>query len=394
MVNKKSYGLGSQRSSIRELFEYGRQRIAVAGYDSVCDFSLGNPSTPAPEQVRKAFSDILENEPPVAVHGYTSAPGCDEIRRAIASSLTNKFNMDIRPENLYITCGAAAAVTSVLAALTIDNQSEFIAVAPFFPEYRCFAEVAGGSLKVVPADETDFQIDFDELEKAININTQAVLVNSPNNPSGAVYSAETVKRLASLLAAKSAEYGKPIYIVADEPYRELVYGKVSVPFIPEYYGNTIVCYSYSKKLSLPGERVGYALVTNKVEEWKKVFDAVAGSARMFGYVCAPSLIQRVIARCADIQPDLRVYERNRNLLYASLTEMGYFCAKPDGAFYLFVKSPAGNGNDFSEAAKKKDVLIVPGAPFGCPDFVRIAYCVDTEVCERALPVFGEIINSK
>ncbi len=393
MLNEKTYILGSQRSGIRELFEYGRRRAAEVGRNAVCDFSLGNPSVPPPAEIGEAFADIRKNEPPLAVHGYTSAPGCDEIRQSVAASLTRRFGMDIFPENLYITCGAAAALTSTLTALTADCNSEFIAIAPFFPEYRCFAESSGGKFKVVPADENNFQINFKELEKAINANTQAVIINSPNNPSGTVYTEDTIKKLAKLLSAKSAEYGKPVYIVADEPYRELVYGQAEVPFIPKYYDDTIVCYSFSKKLSLPGERIGYALVTNRVGDWRRVFDAIAGSARMYGYVCAPSAVQKVIARCADVEPDLTVYEKNRDLLYDALSKMGYFCAKPDGAFYLFIKSPKYGGGEFSEKAKQKDVLVVPGAPFGCPDFVRIAYCVDTEVCERALPVFKALITS-
>ncbi|NLN54700.1 MAG: pyridoxal phosphate-dependent aminotransferase [Clostridiales bacterium] len=393
MINEKAYKLGSQRSSIRELFEYGRKRIAEVGKENVLDFSLGNPSTPSPKEVEEAFSKILETLPPLAVHGYTSAPGCDEIRSAISSSLTRQFDFRVNPENLYITCGAAAALTSVFAALTENENDEFITLAPFFPEYRCFAGVSGAKFKVVPADEVNFQINFNCLEKTINENTKGVIVNSPNNPSGTVYSEETIKKLTELLNEKSRRYNKPIFIISDEPYRELVYGGASVPFIPEYYDNTIVCYSYSKKLSLPGERIGYVLVPERVVEWKKVFDAVAGAARMFGYVCAPSLIQRVIAECVEVSPDLGVYETNRNLLYNSLTEMGYYCAKPDGAFYLFVKSPKGDGNYFSEIAKRKDVLIVPGGPFGCDNFVRIAYCVDTEVCERALPRFREIIDT-
>lgn len=393
MINEKAYKLGSQRSSIRELFEYGRKRISEVGKENVLDFSLGNPSVPSPVEVEKAFAELIETLPPLALHGYTSAPGCDEIRQAISLSLTRNFNFNVNPENLYITCGAAAALTSVFSALTEDSTSEFIAIAPFFPEYRCFAEVSGGKFKVVPADEATFQINFDCLEKAITPSTKGVIVNSPNNPSGTVYSEETIKKLATLLYDKSKEYGRPIFIIADEPYRELVYGNIEVPFIPAYYDNTIVCYSYSKKLSLPGERIGYVLVPEKVNEWKKVFDAVAGAARMFGYVCAPSLIQRVIAKCVDVMPDLTVYERNRNLLYNSLTQMGYYCANPDGAFYLFVKSPKGDGNYFSQLAKERDMLIVPGGPFGCENFVRLAYCVDTAVCEKSLPVFKEIINS-
>lgn len=391
MVNEKSYILGSQRSGIRELFEYGRKRAAEVGRERVYDFSLGNPSVPAPSAVKNAVVDIFENTSPMAIHGYTSAAGSDEARGAVAASLTRRFGLAVRADNVYISCGAAAALTSVLGALTLDSSSEFIAIAPFFPEYRCFAEVKGGRLKVAEADYKDFQINFTKLEAAINANTQAIIINSPNNPSGAVYTEKTIKKLAKLLTEKSAELGRPIYIVSDEPYRELVYGGVTVPFIPNYYDNTIVTYSFSKTLSMPGERIGYVVVNDRVADSKRVFDAVAGTAREFGYVCAPSLMQKVIVRCIDVAPDLAPYERNRALLYGSLTEMGYECVKPDGAFYLLIKSPHGSGAEFSETAKRKDLLIVPCAAFGCPDYLRIAYCVDTDMIERSLPVFKSLI---
>lgn len=393
MVNEKSYLLGSKPSGIRELFEYGRKRAQALGRDAVCDFSLGNPSTPPPEAVRAAYMDILQNEPSLAVHGYTPAPGADELRGAVAASLSQTHRIDAKPENLYITCGAASALTSVFAALTADKNSEFVAIAPYFPEYKVFSEVAGGKFKTVAADEETFQVDFARFAQAINPNTRGVIVNSPNNPSGAVYTEKTIRTIAGILKEKSALYGHPIFIVADEPYREIVYDDIPVPFIPNYYDDTIVCYSYSKKLSLPGERIGYAFVNGKIKDWRRVFHAVAGSARMFGYVCAPSAVQKVIARCADVKPDLAVYKKNRDLLYAALTETGYFVAKPDGAFYLFVKSPKGDGGAFSEAAKEKGVLIVPGEAFGCPGFARLSYCVDTAVCERAALLFRSLYQS-
>ena len=391
MINEKAYGLGSKRSAIRELFEYGRKRVSVVGKENVCDFSLGNPSVPSPQALKEAYIRLLEL-PPLETHGYTSAAGCDELRAALARNVADTFDTEAYPQDFYVTCGAAAALTSVMGALTIDDNTEFIALAPFFPEYRCFAETSGAKLRVVDADEKEFQIDFEKLEKAINVNTQAVIVNSPNNPSGVVYTEFTVKRLAKLLSHRSEEYGKPIYIISDEPYRELVYGGVKVPFIPKYYPNTVVCYSYSKKLSIPGERIGYVYVPQNAADNRRLFDAVAGAARAYGYVCAPSLVQRVIAACVDVPPDLTVYETNRDILYNGLTEMGYFCAKPDGAFYLFVKTPENDGDAFCERAKQKDLLVVPGAGFGCPGFVRISYCVDTEVCLRSLPVFKELIE--
>ena len=393
MVNEKAYQHGSQRSLIRELFEYGRQRSAVVGRDAICDFSLGNPSVPPPAAVHEAYLSLLESGEDMLNHGYTSAAGCDELRSAVAGSLTRRFGMAISPENVYVTCGAAASLSSCFGALTLDAQSEFVALAPFFPEYRCFAEALGGKLRVVPADEESFQIDFAALEAVIGPHTQGVIVNSPNNPSGVVYTAETVRKLAQLLEEKSRQYGKVIYLISDEPYRELVYGDVEVPFLPAYYANTLVCYSYSKSLSLPGERIGYVLVPDCVEDSRRVFDAVAGAARLLGYVCAPSLVQRVIARCVDVQPDLTVYTRNRNLLIDSLSAMGYHCARPDGAFYLFLRSPRGSGAEFSQLAKEKDVLLVPGGGFGCENWLRIAYCVDTATVERSLERF-ELLQGK
>ena len=393
MINEKAYELGSRRSSIRELFEYGRKRASIVGRDKICDFSLGNPSVPAPDQLKEAYLHVL-GMPPLAVHGYTSAVGCDELRNALAAETKRRFGTDAAPSDFYVCCGAAAALTSVFGALTADDKSEFIALAPFFPEYRCFAEVCGAKLKVVPADEDSFQIDFESLERLINENTQGVIVNSPNNPSGVVYSEQTVKRLADILEKYSAKFGKPIYIISDEPYRELVYGGVKVPFIPGIYENTVICYSYSKKLSIPGERIGYVYVPQCAADNRILFDAVAGAARGFGYVCAPSAIQRVIAECIDVPPDLTVYERNRDILNNGLTSIGYSCAKPDGAFYLFVRTPEYDGDAFSERAKKEDLLVVSGAGFGCPGYVRISYCVDTEVCERSIPIFKKLFEEK
>ena len=391
MINKEAYELGSKRSAIRDLFEYGRSRAKEVGSENVCDFSLGNPSVQAPEKLKEEFLKVLDL-PPLEVHGYTSAVGCDELRTALAKNVRKTFGFNADASDFYVTCGAAAALTSVFGALTADDKSEFIALAPFFPEYRCFAGVCGGSLKVVDADEKDFQINFEKLSALINENTQGVIVNSPNNPSGVVYTEETVKKLASLLEERSRYFNKPIYIISDEPYRELVYGGVKVPFIPRYYANTVVCYSYSKKLSIPGERIGYVFVPQSCKDNRLLFDAVAGAARSFGYVCAPSAIQRVIARCADVEPDLSVYEKNRDILYNRLTAMGYECAKPDGAFYLFLKTPEYDGEAFCERAKKYDLLVVPGAGFGCPGFVRISYCVDTSVCVRSIPIFKKLLE--
>ena len=391
MVSEKAFQYGSQRSGIRELYEYGRRRAAAVGRDRICDFSLGNPSTPPPPAVRQAFLEVLQSGDEMGTHGYTSAVGCDELRQALSASLTRRFGLSIRPENLFVTCGAASALTACFAALTVDQSSEFVALAPFFPEYRCFAEAMGGHLRVVRADEARFQIDFDELERTVGPHTQAVIVNSPNNPSGVVYTEETLRTLAALLRRKSEAYGRPIYLISDEPYRELVYGGVTVPFIPAIYENTLVCYSFSKSLSLPGDRIGYVLVPDTAADWRRVYDAVAGGARLLSHVCAPSLVQKAVARCVDVKPDLTAYARNRALLLEALPAMGYDCARPDGAFYLFFRAPWGDGAAFSRYAQEKDLLIVPCASFGCPNHLRLAYCVDTETVERALPLFQALV---
>ncbi len=392
MINKKNFELGTARSDIRELFEYGKKQAAIVGAENVFDFSLGNPSTPAPSEVNEAITDIINNIDPVSIHGYTSAPGSVVARTAIANSINRRFGMDATPDEIYITCGAAAALCCVLGALTENSDTEFIAIAPYFPEYKVFAEGAGAKLRVVPAETESFQIDFAKLENTINANTSAVIINSPNNPSGVVYTENTISKLSKLLKAKSEEFAHPIYIVSDEPYRELVYGDTVVPYIPKYYSNTVVCYSYSKSLSLPGERIGYVFVPSRAADSESVFAAVAGTGRALGYVCAPSLLQEVIARCVDLSPNLSDYSVNRALLLDNLTAYGYECVSPDGAFYLFIKAPNGDGNAFSQKAKEKNLLVVPGESFGCREYVRISYCVDTEIIERALPYFKELIE--
>ena len=392
MLNAKMLSLGTTRSCIRELFEYGLNQARIVGADYVYDYSLGNPSIPSPSGVNAAICDIVTHESSLAVHGYTSAPGLSEIRQAVAQDLTQRFRMEIRPENLFFTCGAAPALIATIKALCIERASEFIAIAPYFPEYKPFVECNGGTFVAIPADTQSFQIRFPELEASVTPKTQAVIINSPNNPSGVVYTQDTIQVLSSLLTRKSQEYGHPIYLIADEPYRELVYGQVTVPFIPKFYPDTIVCYSYSKSLSLPGERIGYVLVPDCVTDSQALFAAVAGAARAMGHVCPPSLIQRVVARCATLRPDLEAYDRNRTLLYESLTAYGYECAKPEGAFYLFIKAPGGDSQAFSERAKQENLLVVPGNDFGCPEFFRICYCVDYEMIQRSLPVFQKLIQ--
>ena len=394
MINQICHQLGTAPSVIRELFAYGLQQAAVVGKENVFDYSLGNPSIPAPAAVNQAICDIVNQVDSIQIHGYSMAAGFDGTRQAIADNLNQRFALGVKASELFLTCGAAPALISVIKALAVTPDSEIMAVAPFFPEYRPFAESNGAKLVVVPADTEAFQINLEALEQRISPNTQAIIINSPNNPSGVVYTRQTLQALAQLLERKGAEYGHPIYIIADEPYRELVYGDVEVPFIPTIYPNTIVCYSYSKSLSLPGERIGYVYVPAFAADSAAVYAAVAGAARAMGHVCPPTLMQLVIQRCANEMPDLAAYDENRTLLYNELTAMGYSCAKPDGAFYLFVKAPNGDANAFSQKAKlEHNLLVVPGDGFGCPGYLRLSYCVSNEMIRRSLPAFRALMES-
>ena len=389
MVNQTFYELGTAPSVIRQLFAYGLEQAKVVGKENVFDYSLGNPSIPAPKKVNESIHKVVDETDSIQLHGYSMAAGFEEPREAIAADLARRFGLDIRGSELFLTCGAAPALISVMKALIVDADSEIMVIAPFFPEYRPFITANGGKMVVVPADTEAFQVHLDEVERRITPHTQAIIVNSPNNPSGVVYTEETLKGLAALLERKSAEYGHPIYIIADEPYRELVYGGVKVPFIPCLYRNTIVCYSYSKSLSLPGERIGYVYVPGFADDSDAVYAAISGAARIMGHVCPPTLMQKVIELCAGERPDLAAYEENRNLLYNSLREMGYECAKPDGAFYLFVKAPNGDANAFSEKAKlAHNLLVVPADGFGCPGYFRLAFCVDEKVIRNAADGFA------
>ena len=392
MVSKEMWALGANRSVIRDLFEYGLRQAAVVGPENVFDYSLGNPSIPSPPQVNDAVRAILADTDSVTVHGYTPAIGDFATRKAIADDLNQRYAAGVRPENLFICCGAAPGLIAVFRALAATPQAEFIVIAPYFPEYKPFVDCAGGKLTVVLADTEHFQINLDALAERITPNTQAVIVNSPNNPAGTVYTAETLTALGKLLDSRAAQYGHPIYILADEPYRELVYGGVEVPFIPNLYRNTIVCYSYSKSLSLPGERIGYLYVPDSAQDSAELYAAIAGAARAGGHVCAPSLWQKVIARCAGLRPDLAAYDRNRRTLQSALTAMGYRMASPDGAFYLFIQAPGGDDVAFSEKAKAKNLLVVPGTGFGCPGWFRICYCVSPEMIQRSLPAFQALIG--
>lgn len=392
MVNADMYELGSKKSTIRTIFEYGKKRVAEVGEENVYDFSLGNPNAPAPEIIKETLVDILNTEEPSKVHGYTVAPGDPETRELLAESLNSRFCMDYTKENLFMTAGAAASISICFKALAEDGD-EFIAFAPFFPEYKCFVEATGSKIVVVPAQTEDFQISFDALSERINPHTKGVIVNSPNNPSGAVYSEETIQKLAGILREKSEEYGRPIFIIADEPYRELAYDGVVVPYIPKYYDNTLVCYSYSKSFSLAGERIGYIAIPNRITQFPVVAAAIAGAARVLTHVNAPSLFQMAVGRCAKEPSDIRIYEKNRTLLYDGLREAGFSCVKPEGAFYLFPQSLEPDDVAFCERAKQYDILLVPGSDFGCPGHFRASYCIATDTIERSLPVFKKLADA-
>ena len=392
MVSETMYTLGSRRSCIRELLEYGLNQAKIVGRENVYDFSIGNPSIPAPPEVNEAFVSIVQERDSLSVHGYTTAGGSDEARAAVAADLNARYDAKIRPQNLFLTCGAAPALIAAIRALAVEG-AEIMTIAPYFAEYRPFVEANGPKFVVVPADREAFQIRFDELEARVTSHTQGIIVNSPCNPSGVVYTRETLERLGEVLRRKSQEYGHPIYILADEPYRELSYDGAVPPFIPNIYPNTVVCYSYSKSLSLPGERIGYVCVPDQAEDSQRLYAAVAGAARVLGHVCAPSLQQLVVAKCAAVRPDLKAYDRNRTALYEALTEYGYRCAKPTGAFYMFVQAPGGDAQAFSDRAKEKNLLVVPGGDFGCPDYFRVSTCVDYDMIRRSLPVFKELIET-
>lgn len=389
MLNEQMVHYGEARSVIRELFEYGNQRAKVVGRENVYDFSLGNPSVDPPAEVNEEIRRLTVEMGACALHGYTSASGDPAAREQIAASIRRRFGVDCRGEELYMTAGAAAALCCCLRGLC-NPGDEVITFAPYFPEYSVFIRGAGAVMKVTPPEIEGFQIDFGALEGLLTPNTKALIVNSPNNPSGAVYSRETLENLARLLEEKERVWGHPIYLISDEPYREIAFAGVEVPYLPKLYRNTLVCYSWSKSLSLPGERIGYVYVPGHVEDSRKVYAAVAGAGRTLGYVCAPSLIQRVAAVCCDLTADLSVYETNARLLTDSLREMGYHCVAPGGTFYLFPRSLEADDVAFSKAAQALDLLVVPGSGFGCPGHVRISYCVPTRQVERALPLFRKL----
>ena len=388
-MNPMMRELGARRSVIRELFEYGTRRKQEIGAENVFDFSLGNPSVPAPEAVHAELVRLLNETPAVELHGYTTAAGDPGVRRAIADYLNRTYGAGVDAKYMYLTVGAAASLTISLTAI-LNPGDDVVLLAPYFPEYRVFVERTGARALPVLCDPGSFQPDFAALEQAISPTVRAVIVNSPNNPTGAVLTEESIRRLSALLERKQEQYGLPIYLISDEPYRELVYGDVTVPYLTRYYDNTLVCYSFSKSLSLPGERIGYVLVSPRAEEADVLYEAICGAGRALGFVCAPALFQKMIPACLGLTSDLSVYRSNRALLLQALTGMGFRVTPPDGAFYLFVASPEPDAVAFSERARELELLLVPSDDFGCPGFVRISYCVSTGQIERSLPAFRRL----
>ena len=375
MINEKMAGLGNQKSVIRELAGFGAERAKVVGPENVLNFSIGNPSVPAPQAVQDAIIEIAKEWDPVKYHSYSAGNGHEGTRKAIAENLNKRFDTDYKAGDVFMTCGAAASLSITLKALIASPEDEIIVLAPFFPEYTVYIAEQGGKMVLVEAP-ADMQMDVSAIEKAITKNTKAIIVNNPNNPSGVIYTREEIEALIKVLEAKQKEYGHPIYIITDEPYRELVLiDDAEVVHIPPLYKNTVVCYSWSKSLSLPGERIGYILVPQEVED-KDLMAAVAGASRALGFVCAPTLMQFVIEKCIDVEPDVTVYKKNRDLLYDGLTKLGYNVAKPAGAFYLFIEAPNGDAKVFSDMAKEYDMLVVPGAGFGSPSYMRLSFCVE------------------
>lgn len=387
MVSKEMLQLGTARSVIRELFEYGKARAEIVGADKVYDFSLGNPNTLPPNEINeKAISLLQEHK---TIHSYTSASGDLGARTRFAEEISRKSGKEYAPEHLYLTVGAAAALTCTIKALCCE-EDEFIIFAPYFPEYTVFIQGQGGKVVTVSAQLPSFQMNLTELGEKINKNTKAVIINSPNNPSGAVYTAESLGELGEILRKKSAEYGHPIYLISDEPYRELVYDAVSVPWVGNYYENTLICYSFSKSLSLAGERIGYVLVGNQVEDWEEVYWAIAGAGRVLGYVNAPSLFQQVCSHYSHMTSDLDFYKTNRDILCQGLEACGFEITPPQGAFYLFPKALEEDDAAFCQVAREFDLLLVPSSSFGVKGYFRLSYCVSRQTVEGSLPQFAAL----
>ena len=390
MIAEKMQNMVKNSSAIRAMFEEGNRLAKIYGKENVFDFSLGNPNVPAPQAVKDAIIEILNEEDPVALHGYTNSnAGYEDVRQAVAESINEKFDTAFAARNIVMTVGAAGGLNVALKIL-LNPGDEVIVFAPYFGEYRSYTANFDGVIVAISPDTDTFQPKLDEFEMKITPKTKAVIVNTPNNPTGVVYSEETIKKLAAIMEAKQKEFGTDIYLISDEPYRELAYDGVEVPYLTKYYANTIVGYSFSKSLSLPGERIGYLVIPDEASDSGDLISAASVATRILGFVNAPTLQQKMVVRCLNEQTDISYYDRNRETLYNGLTECGFTCIKPEGAFYLFVKSPVENEKEFCEAAKKYNILIVPGSSFGCPGYVRMAYCVAYETIVNSLPKFKEL----
>lgn len=390
MISKKMENMVANSSAIRAMFEEGNRLTKIYGSENVFDFSLGNPNVPAPDAVKYAIKELLDEEDPVVLHGYTNSnAGYEDVRIAIADSLNERFGTHFCNKNITMTVGAAGGLNVILKSL-INPGDEVIAFAPYFGEYRSYTDNYDGVLVEVSPNTTDFQPKLDEFEQKISPKTKAIIVNTPNNPTGVVYSEKTIQKMAAILEKKQKEYGTDIYLISDEPYRELAYDGVEVPYLTKYYANTIVGYSYSKSLSLPGERIGYLVIPDEASDSEKLIGAVNVATRILGFVNAPTLQQKVVKACLNEKTDISYYDRNRETLYNGLKNLGFDCIKPEGAFYLFVKSPIADEKEFCNEAKKYNILIVPGSSFACPGYVRMAYCVSYETIVNSLPKFAEL----
>lgn len=391
MISKKMQEQVQNSSIIRAMFEEGKRLAGIHGAENVYDFSLGNPNVEPPEEVKRAIIEVVNNEDSMSIHGYMNNSGYEDVRAAIAKSINNKFGTAFAQNNILMTVGAGGGLNVILKTL-LNPKDEVIAFAPFFGEYRSYVANYEGQLVIVSPNTIDFQPNLEEFKVKITAKTKAVIINSPNNPTGVVYSEATIIKLADILRERQKELGTDIYLISDEPYRELAYDQTEVPYPSKYYANTIIGYSFSKSLSLPGERIGYLVIPDQAADYENIISAANIANRILGFVNAPSLFQRVVARCLEVKVDLEAYNRNRELLYNALSSYGYQCIKPEGAFYLFVKTPIEDDIEFCSQAKKKNILIVPGTSFACPGYARIAYCVAYKTIEKSLPGFKALIE--
>lgn len=392
MYNNDMYKLGVKGSDIRELFEYGKKKKQIIGDDNVYDFSIGNPSVPSPKIVNDTLKELIDTTPATILHGYTSASGDNFVKEKIAEYINSKYNANVNSSLIYMTCGAAASLSITFRAL-LNKGDEVIVIAPYFPEYKVFVENAFGKVVIVNSEIPSFLPNFEELERSISEKTKAIIINSPNNPTGVVYNEKIISKLSEILIKKEEEFKKNIYLISDEPYRELVYGDIYVPYITNYYHNSIVCYSFSKSLSLPGERIGYILVSPKLQNASEIYKCICGAGRSMGFVCAPALFQYIIPKCLGYTSDITIYEENRNILYNELTKYGYELVKPDGAFYIFMKSLDEDAYRFSEKAKEYNLLLVPSDSFGVKGYMRISYCVSQKQIINSLKAFKQLIDN-